>query len=178
MDRETNPKPNASSGLPVRSTPIAVEDDRRADKPSAKESFSASEELLKAVKNWTQVPSTVFPLGGVEVFQDFTVRIRDSKGQELASNRILAGNMVVVLSVQGTTLVVSDSETSKMRGRIEMHATNFKRKVAELFEYRKKQREEYLHLQIKPSEEPPVALPDESTGELPNSETSPSTSPD
>jgi formylglycine-generating enzyme required for sulfatase activity len=158
--------------------PIAVEDDRGADKPSAKESFSASEELLKAVKNWTQVPSTVFPLGGVEVFQDFTVRIRDSKGQELASNRILAGNMVVVLSVQGTTLVVSDSETSKMRGRIEMHATNFKRKVAELFEYRKKQREEYLHLQIKPSEESPDALPDESTGELPHSETSPSTSPD
>ena len=112
------------------------------------------------------------------VDQDFTVRIRDSKGQVLGISQILAGNMVVVLSAQGTTLVVSDSETSKMRGRIEMDATNFKRKVAELFEYRKKQREEYLNLQIKPSDEITDALPDESSGELPHAETSPSTSPD
>ena len=118
------------------------------------------------MQNWTQVPSSVFPLRKVKLFEDLTLRIRDANGKELASNRIESGNSVVVLSLQGTALVVSDSETSKMRGFIPMDATNFKQKVAELFEFRKKQREDYLNLQIKPSEETPDETDDGSSGSV------------
>ena len=166
---DQNGNESQAERLIVVSTPaeaVSEGEIKEANASSQSAFFTPSKELLEAVQNWTQVPSSVFPLRKVKLFEDLTLRIRDANGKELASNRIESGNSVVVLSLQGTALVVSDSETSKMRGLIPMDATNFKQKVAELFEFRKKQREDYLNLQIKPSEETPDETDDGSSGSV------------
>ena len=101
----------------------------------------SSPELLQAVMNWTQVPESVFPsIEKVEIHQDLEIKIIDEEGEQIASNTILKGTEVVAISLEGEVLKISPNRESKMIGSINVDQTNFKLKVAELFEKNKRER--------------------------------------
>ena len=102
-----------------------------------------SEELLKAVQNWDNVPASVFPLGGVFVDKNVTMEIFDTEGNIIATKEVPKGTQLVAKSLNGEILIVSPTEKSSMVAKVDLNGTNFKQKVAELFEVRKKQREFY-----------------------------------
>lgn len=101
----------------------------------------SSPELLQAVMNWTQVPESVFPsIEKVEIHQDLEIKIIDEEGEQIASNTILKGTEVVAISLEGEVLKISPNRESKMIGSINVDQTNFKLKVAELFEKNKREK--------------------------------------
>ena len=121
---------------------VGIEIESEEDKFESEEIISfESEELLDAVKNWKSVPDSVFPLNGVEVNNDVILEIYDSSGNVMASKEVLKGSPLVAISLDGDVLIVSLTENSKLIGKVELSKTNFKQKVAQLFEVRKKQRE-------------------------------------
>ena len=98
---------------------------------------------MKAVQNWDNVPSSVFPLGGVFVDKNVTMQIFDTEGNIIATMEVPKGTQLVAKSLNGEILIVSPTEKSLMVAKVDLNGTNFKQKVAELFEVRKKQREFY-----------------------------------
>ncbi|MBT3637891.1 MAG: SUMF1/EgtB/PvdO family nonheme iron enzyme [Opitutae bacterium] len=97
---------------------------------------SFSKELLRAVDNWKRVPPNVFPLPEVAVYIKIDFRDSTKKGNW----SIKSGDKIVVLSKKDNLLTVSPSGKSKLRGTIDISQTNFRQRVADLFEIRKKQR--------------------------------------
>lgn len=120
-------------------------DERNAELESLPPTWSSyeSEELLKAVQNWDNVPSSVFPLGGVFVDKKVTMEIFDTEGNIIATKVVPKDTPLVAKSLNGQLLIVSPAEKSSMFAKVDLNDTNFKQKVAELFEVRKKQREFY-----------------------------------
>ena len=102
-----------------------------------------SKELLAAVKNWTSVSPSVFPLKSVKVMQDLTFKAYSSSGQLMGSSPVPAGKEVVAVALRGRNLSVSPSIGSKMTASIDIDQTDFKQGVAYLFELRKVERARY-----------------------------------
>ncbi len=97
-----------------------------------------SEDLLKAVSNWTRIPKTVFPLKNVCIEKDVVFKLLSSQNEVIASSPFSAGREVVARGVRGTTLLISPSLDSKLSATIEMDKTDFKLGVAYRFEIGKK----------------------------------------
>ena len=112
--------------------------------PSKPQVPGFSKELLAAVKNWTSVSPSVFPLKSVKVMQDLTFKAYSSSGQLMGSAPVPAGKEVVAVALRGRNLTVSPSVGSKMTASIDIDQTDFKQGVAYLFELRKVQRARYL----------------------------------
>ena len=102
-----------------------------------------SNELLKAVKNWTSIPKSVFPLPAVTILQPVKFTAKSKSGEIIAESTLPAGKEVVAVTASGQVLSVSPSKDSKLRGQIGMLNTDFKQGVAFLFETRKRQMELY-----------------------------------
>ena len=108
--------------------------------PSKPEKASFTPELLAAVKNWTKIPPSVFPLRSVTIKKDLKMNIYSQLGQPIGSSTLPSGREVVALAHTGNMLTVSPSGKGTMRGTIAMDETDFKDGVAYLFELRKRQR--------------------------------------
>ena len=103
-------------------------------------SQSYTKNLLKAVNNWKQIPKSVFPIGNVTVFEEVELKTF-SQNKSVESEAIIpSGNNFWVLGIEKDMLTISMSEVSKLKGSVKIDETNFKQKVANLFELRKKQR--------------------------------------
>ncbi len=106
-------------------------------------------ELLAAVKNWNEIPRSVFPLRAVTIKKDVKFNIYSQSGQPIGSSILPAGREVVAIGHKGSILVVSPSNKGTMRGSISMNDTDFKEGVAYLFELRKRQRIAYAEMKAK-----------------------------
>jgi hypothetical protein len=102
--------------------------------------FGFSPELLRAVNNWKQIPKSVFPIGNVTVFEEVELKFFGQNESVEGEAIIPSGNNFWVLGIEKDMLTISLSEVSKLKGSVEIDETNFKQKVANLFELRKKQR--------------------------------------
>ena len=105
-----------------------------------------SDELLKAVNNWTRIPQSVFPLSAVTIKQAVQFSVKASNGQVMANSSLPAGSEVVVIGANGDKLLLAPRKDAKMRGIISMDQTDFKEGVAYLFDLRKRQNEEYKEM--------------------------------
>ena len=105
-----------------------------------------SDELLKAVNNWTRIPQSVFPLSAVTIKQAVQFSVKASNGQVMANSSLPAGSEVVVIGANGDKLLLAPRKDAKMRGIISMDETDFKEGVAYLFDLRKRQNEEYKEM--------------------------------
>mgnify|MGYP001416778026 CR=1 FL=1 len=99
---------------------------------------SFSDELLKAVNNWENIPRSVFPLKNVNIEEGIIFKLIGKQNEVMASTQFAAGKEVVVKAIKGTTLLVSPSESSKLQATIDMEKTDFKQCVAFRFEMGKK----------------------------------------
>jgi hypothetical protein len=99
-----------------------------------------TEELLASVKNWTEVPPSVFPLSGVTLKQPLNFEIKTPSGQVIGNFPRAVGDEVVALGLVGDQLHVSPAKTSKQQNVLSVDETDFKTCVAYLFEVRKRQR--------------------------------------
>ena len=105
-----------------------------------------SDELLKAVNNWTRIPQSVFPLSAITIKQAVQFSVKASNGQVMANSSLPAGSEVVVIGANGDKLLLAPRKDAKMRGIISMDQTDFKKGVAYLFDLRKRQNEEYREM--------------------------------
>ena len=105
-----------------------------------------SDELLKAVNNWTRIPQSVFPLSAVTIKHAVQFSVKASNGQVMANSSLPAGSEVVVIGANGDKLLLAPRKDAKMRGIISMNETDFKEGVAYLFDLRKRQNEEYKEM--------------------------------
>tara|TARA_B100001057_G_C22823542_1_gene940419 strand:+ start:687 stop:1451 length:765 start_codon:yes stop_codon:yes gene_type:complete len=99
---------------------------------------SFSDELLKAVNNWKNIPRSVFPLKNVNIEEAIVFKLIGKQNEVLASTPLAAGKEVVAKAIRGTTLLVSPSQSSKLQATIDMEKTDFKQCVAFRFEMGKK----------------------------------------
>ena len=99
---------------------------------------SFSDELLKAVNYWENIPRSVFPLKNVSIKEEIIFKLIGKQNEVMASTRFAVGKEVVAKAIRGTTLLVSPSESSKLQATIEMEKTDFKQCVAFRFEMGKK----------------------------------------
>ena len=99
---------------------------------------SFSEELLKAVSNWENIPRSVFPLKNVSIEEEIIFKLIGKQNEVMASTPFAAGKEVVAKAIRGTTLLISPSESSKLQATIDMEKTDFKQCVAFRFEMGKK----------------------------------------
>ena len=58
-----------------------------------------SDELLKAVNNWTRIPQSVFPLSAVTIKQAVQFSVKASNGQVMANSSLPPGSEVVVVEL-------------------------------------------------------------------------------
>ena len=99
---------------------------------------SFSDELLKAVSNWENIPRSVFPLKNVSIEEEIIFKLIGKQNEVMASTPFAAGKEVVAKAIRGTTLLISPSESSKLQATIDMEKTDFKQCVAFRFEMGKK----------------------------------------
>ena len=105
-----------------------------------------SDELLKAVNNWTRIPKSVFPLSAVTIKQAVQFSVKASDGQIMANSILPSGSEVVVVAASGNKLLLAPRKDAKMRGIISMDETDFKEGVAYLFDLRQRQNAEYKEM--------------------------------
>ena len=125
-----------------------------------------SPDLLAAVLNWKKIPQSVFPLGGVSVLRPMQAKMSGDKVMaernktpstkkllEYADKGLNITNVdesklavstylhpekqIIILKAEGDQLIFTMAAGSRMRGYLKIDDTNFKDKVAELFEMRK-----------------------------------------
>ena len=101
-----------------------------------------SEELLKAVQNWTRVPKSVFPARPVLSKVSINLEATTSSGQVIANSLSPAGSELQVLGMRGNTLVVANPNNAKLRGEVNIDQTDFKQLLAYRFELNKRKRAE------------------------------------
>lgn len=126
-----------------------------------------SDELLAAVNDWKLIPRSVFPLSGVKVMRNLQLElyadnVLSARTQSLStkellalgekgyiltqvdqnavpgiSTKLVAGKELIVHGAKGNALTVSTSANSRLKGFLKMEDTDFKDRVAKLFEIRK-----------------------------------------
>ena len=128
-----------------------------------------SDELLKAVKNWKKIPRSVFPMGGVCVIREMNVKmfgdeVMKKRNKALSTRELLSyankglnitnvdetrltvstllkpEKPIIITGVNGEQLEFTRTFGSRMKGFIQMDQTDFKDRVAKLFELRKENR--------------------------------------
>ena len=124
-----------------------------------------SKELLEAVRNWRRIPNSVFPLYGVQVLRPLQAKmfgdeemarrnktpstkellqyankglnITNVDDAKLAVSTYLDVNKeIIIIAAEEDRLTFTMTRGSRMKGYLKMDDTNFKDKVAELFELR------------------------------------------
>lgn len=123
--------PPESQMIPEKPEPQIIEE------PTPTEP-SFSDELLKAVSYWENIPRSVFPLKNVSIEEEIIFKLIGKQNEVMASTPFAAGKEVVAKAIRGTTLFVSPSESSKLQATIDMEKTDFKQCVAFRFEMGKK----------------------------------------
>ena len=101
-----------------------------------------SDELLKAVQNWTRIPKSVFPARPVLSKVSINLEATTSSGQIIANSLSPAGSELQVLGMRGNTLIVANANNSKLRGEVNIDQTDFKQLLAYRFELNKRKRAE------------------------------------
>ena len=74
-----------------------------------------SDELLKAVNNWTRIPQSVFPLSAVTIKQAVQFSVKASNGQVIANSSLPAGSEVVVIGANGDKLLLAPQRRQNER---------------------------------------------------------------
>jgi hypothetical protein len=118
--------------------------------PTKPEKAGFTPDLLAAVKNWSLIPASVFPLRSVTIKKDVQMNIYSQFGQPVGSSIVPSGREVIAIGHKGNLLTVSPSGKGTMRGTIAMDDTDFKEGVAYLFELRKRQRAALAKQKTKP----------------------------
>ena len=93
-----------------------------------------SDELLKAVQNWTRIPKSVFL---PDPFYPRYLSILLTSSVELLPTLSPAGSELQVLGMKGNTLIVANANNSKLRGEVNIDQTDFKQLLAYRFELNK-----------------------------------------
>lgn len=119
--------------------------------PAKPEKAGFTPDLLAAVKNWSLIPASVFPLRSVTIKKDVQMNIYSQFGQPVGTSIVPSGREVIAIGHKGNLLTVSPSGKGTMRGTIAMDDTDFKEGVAYLFELRKRQRAALAKQKAKPT---------------------------
>lgn len=125
------PSPSEPEMIPEKPEPQIIQESTPTEP-------SFSDELLKAVNHWENIPRSVFPLKNVSIEEEIVFKLIGKQNEVMASTPFVAGKEVVAKAIRGTTLLVSPSESSKLQATIDMEKTDFKQCVAFRFEMGKK----------------------------------------
>lgn len=124
------PMPEAPKPAPVPAMPEAP----KPEPPKPKEGEFVAPEFPPidvVVQNWTAIPKSAFPRP-VKMKKDLDLKMKI--GNSSASTKIKAGGQIVAMSQDGLTLVVAPTETSPMRGKVNIDDTDLKQVLTDVYE--------------------------------------------
>lgn len=97
--------------------------------------------IEEATSNWAMIPKTAFPRQ-VKMKRDLDLQMKI--GASSASTKVKAGGNIVAVGQEGATLLVSPTETSPMRGKVNIDDTDLKEVLSQGYERWKIARTETL----------------------------------
>lgn len=83
------------------------------------------------VQNWTAIPKSAFPRP-VKLKKDLDLKMKI--GNSTAATQVKAGGQIIAIGQDGTTLLVSPTNTSPMRGRVNIEDTDVKEMLTTVYE--------------------------------------------
>lgn len=94
-----------------------------------------------AVKNWTAIPKSAFPRQ-VKLKRDLALQMKI--GNSTASTQVKAGSTMFAVGQEGNEILVAQTDTSAMRGKVGLDDTNLKEVLTDIYERWKVARTETL----------------------------------
>ncbi|MDZ4286961.1 MAG: hypothetical protein U0984_03330 [Prosthecobacter sp.] len=124
------PKPMAEA----KPAPMPVIPEPKPEPPKPKDGDFVAPEFPPidvVVQNWTAIPKSAFPRA-VKLKKDLDLKMKI--GNSTAATQVKAGGQIIAMGQDGTSILVSPTETSPMRGRVSIDDTDIKEMLTNVYE--------------------------------------------